>query len=277
MESSTDDSISASHETYAIHASLLDALAGLGAMESESVVAEWMFNDRVQEVTASDTQQEMDAMPAHPASVQFKDDTKAATKPNKELSPTRHLPSSIFPKLTSPFRAKPHRSQSSSSAIAVNDVIDYETDEGYASASPPKSSKARSLFTRKKSSAASAPSDSPVKSPAAPSPTAKAKALFRRATNKSHEEPSSLHEGWLEVSALTPEAFSSNGTERTFSHPNLFESETMSSTLSQDVFSANNGRIYCRRRQCKAAETLPDNFTQIAVRRLLRHTSSFPL
>ncbi|KAJ7487237.1 hypothetical protein B0H11DRAFT_2230557 [Mycena galericulata] len=213
-------------DTNSIRASVYDVFLELGALDSNSRVAEWIFTD------PSYVLPDPDEVIFHREAVTIVD--IAGQPPEVSLGAGVEMPKATsrpassarsFGLKFSPKRIRNRTSKSSSPPARSPAGDGYETDEGYVSASPiansPKSkSRARRVFSLQSAKATPASAEnSPKPLPSLPpireklartessSSIAKARSLFRKRPKSPSPTRTDELQQWHEVSALSPRVF----------------------------------------------------------------------
>ncbi|KAJ7199597.1 hypothetical protein GGX14DRAFT_401198 [Mycena pura] len=219
-----------SPDSNSIRASVYDVFLELGALDANSRVADWFFSDPNSDLP--DPDEPVARLPreavrfAHNAQVQNAGGEDAETRDRTSRPSSRSFGLSFSPRrIRSRSKTKiPSPSQTSSPAPAGDG---YETDEGYASASPtstPRISRVRAAFSTKSSRSAETATKpplptlpsiqekpTPMRTVSSPSVTvSKAKSLFRKRAKSPAPGPTTSGDDlqqWHEVAALTPRIF----------------------------------------------------------------------
>ncbi|KAJ6602625.1 hypothetical protein DFH09DRAFT_450193 [Mycena vulgaris] len=221
-------------DSNSIRASVYDVFLELGALDSNSRVADWIFTDPSDVLPDPDNIVSHDMVSRVPReSVRFVDDAQPVQPVRNEAivdverrNETSRPPSSSrsFGLKFSPKRIRtPSKSKSTSSRATSPSGDGYETDEGYASASPNSAkskSRVRAVFSLQPGKSTPVPAEtSPKPLPSLPpireklnrtessSSLAKAKSLFRKRPKSPFEGADDELQQWHEVSALSPRVF----------------------------------------------------------------------
>ncbi|KAJ7726283.1 hypothetical protein DFH07DRAFT_244522 [Mycena maculata] len=225
-----------SSDRTSIRASVYDVFLELGALDSNSRVADWFFTDPTHALPDPDVNEVDSHSP--PETVRFVDeprvqdglgaDGESPKRTSRSTSSSKSFGLKFSPKS---IRSRSKTKSVSSTPSRTTSGDGYETDEGYVSASSPsgspKKSRVRSVFslqtlqtTRSAGSAESPskllPSLPPIREKLdrheSSSSVARAKSLFRKRAKSPSPDARDNLEQWHEVGTLSPRIFNPSAT-----------------------------------------------------------------